>query len=173
MTLAVCLNTGMSAEANWLANLIALVDAETPLGAKPRAGYQKVADVAGLDVEYVYQLYTGIKKRVGPKARDKIASAYADGRDLSWIDLPPATKATSHAKAAPPTEPRTPPPGFADRREVNDSDWQLLQDIKDGATDDDLKVIRQRAQMIRERADRVFKERMAASATTKTLKGSG
>lgn len=78
----------MSAQDNWLANLRALVDAIAP-GTIKRAGYREVASRAGIDEEYVYQLYTGRKKTVGPDKARSIARAFANGRDLSWIDLPP------------------------------------------------------------------------------------
>lgn len=90
MAPALCLNASMSAQDNWLANLRAIVDLETPDGAKPRIGYQRVAYATGLKEEYIYQLYTGRKKRMGVEARDKIAETFADGRDPSWIDHPPA-----------------------------------------------------------------------------------
>lgn len=86
-TLAVCLNTRMGVQDNWMANLRALVDAEAP-GDKKRDGYRAIATASGLDVEYVYQLYKGLKT-LGPKKAKSIARAFANGRDLSWFDQPP------------------------------------------------------------------------------------
>lgn len=47
-------------------------------------------------------------------------------------------------KQAPPLpggEPLAPPPNFADRRAINDSDWQLLSDIKDLPEDEQHSII--------------------------------
>lgn len=83
----------MAAEENRIANLKALVDrlaAESD--GKPRLGYRAIATATGLKEEYIYQLYKGIKKSMGPDAAKSIARAYADGRPPGWFDLPPAEK---------------------------------------------------------------------------------
>ena len=81
----------MTAEDNRLSNLREIVDAHAKaLGGKLRAGYRAVSTATGLDEEYVYQLYKGIKKVVGPDAARTIARVYANGRDMAWFDLPPA-----------------------------------------------------------------------------------
>lgn len=53
------------------------------------------------------------------------------------------------------TAPCTPPPpplrNFADRHDISDTDWALLQDVKDGATPAEFEAIRNRAQVVRER----------------------
>ena len=83
----------MAAEENRIANLKALVDrlaAESD--GKLRLGYRAVATATGLREEYIYQLYKGIKKSMGPDAAKAIARAYADGRPPGWFDLPPSWK---------------------------------------------------------------------------------
>lgn len=50
-------------------------------------------------------------------------------------------------------EPRRPPPGYADRIEVSESDWALLQDVKSGALDAELDVIRKRARELERRVE--------------------
>lgn len=60
--------------------------------------------------------------------------------------------------------PPAPNPGFVDNRSISDSDWQLLDDVKRGATEDELRVIRQRAQFVRQKADELVAERKAAAA---------
>ena len=80
----------MSAQDNWLANVKALVDANVPPGAKTNAdAYRTVAELSGLKPAYIYQLYVGVKKRVGVDAAKAIGRAFANGRDSSWIDHPP------------------------------------------------------------------------------------
>jgi hypothetical protein len=50
-------------------------------------------------------------------------------------------------------EPPPPPKGFTDRREVSESDWALLQDIKRAAFDSEIEVIRKRAVELQRRVD--------------------
>ena len=79
----------MAAEENRIANLKTLVDRlASESGGKLRQGYRAVATATGLDEEYIYQLYKGIKKSMGPDAAKSIARAYADGRPPGWFDLP-------------------------------------------------------------------------------------
>lgn len=83
----------MAAEENRIANLKTLVDRlASESGGKLRQGYRAVATATGLDEEYIYQLYKGIKKSMGPDAAKSIARAYADGRPPGWFDLPPIEK---------------------------------------------------------------------------------
>lgn len=78
----------MAAEENRIENLRALVNAEAKsAGGKLRMGYRAVASCSGLDEEYIYQLYKGIKKKMGPDAARAIARAYANKRPLSWFDM--------------------------------------------------------------------------------------
>lgn len=83
----------MAAEDNRIANLRSLVDELAgEAGGKLRQGYRAIATATGLDEEYVYQLYKGIKKSMGPDAAKAIARAYANGRNPNWIDLPNQAK---------------------------------------------------------------------------------
>lgn len=80
----------MAAEDNRIAHLRLLVDElAAEAGGKLRAAYRAIATSTGLDEEYIYQLYKGVKKTLGPDAAKAIARAYANGRPLNWIDLPP------------------------------------------------------------------------------------
>lgn len=63
-----------------------------------------------------------------------------------------------------PDPPAAPNPGFADKREMTDSDWQLLDDIKDGASEDDLERIRERARWVRAKAEEVIQRRQAPAS---------
>jgi hypothetical protein len=88
------LEFAMSIQDNWLANLKALVDELAPgpnsRGVK-RAAFRAIAAAASLNEEYVYQLYNEKGgKSIGIDMAKAIARAYAQGRDHSWFDLPPA-----------------------------------------------------------------------------------
>lgn len=88
----------MSVQENWLANLRATVDAEAsgPLPRDKRRGYRAVADLTGFNEEFIYQLYSGKPKAngqprvVSPELAAAIGRAFANGRQLDWIDQPPA-----------------------------------------------------------------------------------
>ncbi len=74
----------------WIANLRALVEAHLPPGAKTKAaGYEAVAAATGINKDYIYQLCTGKKRKMGLDAADKIRRAFAYGRDPSWLEQPP------------------------------------------------------------------------------------
>jgi len=82
----------MAAEENRIKNLREIVDVEaTNAGGKLRLGYRAVATSTGLDEEYVYQLYKGIKKSMGRDAARTISRAYAKGRSINWFDELPST----------------------------------------------------------------------------------
>ena len=76
---------------------------------------------------------------------------------------PPQPSARDCAHPSPP--PPAPPAGFRDRRIVNESDWALLQDVKDGATPEELERIRERATLLRHRVDELMAERIAAASS--------
>lgn len=100
----------MAAEENRIANLKTLVDRlASESGGKLRQGYRAVATATGLDEEYIYQLYKGIKKSMGPDAAKSIARAYADGRPPGWFDLPPSEKSgAANVEVAPMGDRRIP-----------------------------------------------------------------
>lgn len=84
----------MAAEENRMAHFRRLVE-ENSLPGKDglpdlSSGYRKVADVADLTYDYVYQLYAGKsnKKTIGAKSLKKISEAFADGRPADWMDQP-------------------------------------------------------------------------------------
>lgn len=82
----------MAAENNRISHLRLLVDElAAEAGGKLRAAYRAIATSTGLDEEYIYQLYKGVKKTLGPDAAKAIARAYANGRPMNWIDLPPTS----------------------------------------------------------------------------------
>ena len=59
----------MATEENRINNLRKIVDAEaTNAGGKLRLGYRAVAINTGLEEEYIYQLYKGVKKSIGRDA---------------------------------------------------------------------------------------------------------
>lgn len=64
------------------------------------------------------------------------------------------------------SEPPAPNPGFADSHTLSDSDWQLFDDFRRAATEEEIRVIRQRAQFIREKANELFAERQEAARST-------
>lgn len=80
----------MSVPDIWLANIRDLVRLE----GGGREGYRAVARKAGLNEEYVYQLFEGkprsdgSPRRPGVVAVGRIARAYADGRSEDWISMP-------------------------------------------------------------------------------------
>lgn len=84
----------MTAEDNRMAQLRALVDAmgvasgEVDPKRRRRAGFREVAARAGINEEYVYQLYTGKKSHIGTEKARAIAEAFANGRALEWFDEP-------------------------------------------------------------------------------------
>lgn len=86
--LAFCSNTAMEISDTWDAHLRALVDRLAPgegRGVK-RAAYREIAAATRMDEEYVYQVYTG-RKKTGQDFATALARAYADGRDLTWINV--------------------------------------------------------------------------------------
>lgn len=118
------------AQDNWLANLRALVDANSE-GDDKRPGYRFVATGSGLSEEYVYQLYNRLPKAdgsprvVGPRAARSIARAFAHGRPPDWIDLPPA-EAAFHGARWKTGDPL--PPGASDI-EINDESFGRVIDF--------------------------------------------
>ena len=106
-------------------------------------------------------------KSFGEKAARHIEETLQLGR--GWLDEPGAADVTRYPRAterAPAARepPPAPPAGFRDRRVVNESDWDLLQDVKDGATPEELEKIRERANVLRNRVDEMMAERMAIAA---------
>lgn len=80
----------MAAEENRIKNLREIVDIEaTNAGGKLRLGYRAVAMNTGLDEEYIYQLYKGIKKSMGRDAARAVSRAYSKGRNVNWFDETP------------------------------------------------------------------------------------
>lgn len=69
-------------------------------------------------------------------------------------------------------EPPAPNPGFADNHTLSDSDWQLFDDFRRAATEEEIRVIRQRAQFIREKAAELVAERQEAARSTKSADSS-
>lgn len=64
--------------------------------------------------------------------------------------------------SAPPAGSEPARPDFA-TREVTDSEWALLEDVRTAATDEELAAIRARAAKLRAHVDRLVEERMAAA----------
>ena len=80
----------MATEENRINNLRKIVDAEaTNAGGKLRLGYRAVAINTGLEEEYIYQLYKGVKKSIGRDAARAISRAYLKGRSINWLDEMP------------------------------------------------------------------------------------
>jgi transcriptional regulator with XRE-family HTH domain len=77
--------------------------------------------------------------------------------------LPSPQPSVQDSKHSPPPPP---PHAFRDRHAVSESDWALLQDVKTGATPDELARIRGRATVIRHRVDEMMAERLAAAAAS-------
>ncbi len=85
------MNAAMAIQDIWLTNLKALVEKE----GGGRKGVRSVADISGLNEEYIHQLATdkptksGKVRYPGKEAADKIAAGFANGRPLSWFDSDP------------------------------------------------------------------------------------
>jgi hypothetical protein len=93
--LALCLNRRMSASANRLAHFRSIVETEAAAAGgtdrqRYRAAYRAIAAEAELKEEYIYQLFTGKKTKIGDEATAKLEKAYANGREPGWMDGPPS-----------------------------------------------------------------------------------
>jgi hypothetical protein len=95
----------MTTALNRIANLRVIVDAEAQglLGShrqRYRGAYQQVAALAHVNEEYVYQLYTGKKPKMGDDVAAKIEHAFGSGRPPGWLDLPPRHTVVADADAS-------------------------------------------------------------------------
>jgi transcriptional regulator with XRE-family HTH domain len=83
-----------------------------------------------------------------------------DGTAPSRAHQPAVAKALgiSIAELMGGSEPRRPHGNFADRHEVSESDWALLQDIKSAAFESEIEAIRQRARELQRRVDQRIAE---------------
>lgn len=70
-----------------------------------RGAYRIVAEATGLKEEYVYQLFRGVKKRVGDDAAAKIERAFGEGKPPGWMDQAPMEGAASERTAPAAFEP--------------------------------------------------------------------
>lgn len=176
MSLAVCLNRRMSVQDNWLANLRALVDREAP-GEKKRPGIRLVAESAGVNEEYIYQLYHGKTKAdgslrvVGVETAKAISRAFADGRPLDWIDKPPEVKKSPGPRSpgAPPSKPNQ---NFEDSRTPSDSDWAILEAVKTMIPMERLTDIVNRHRELKEQAKQEIMQAAKEAAAKKDKGGS-
>ena len=69
--------------------------------------------------------------------------------------------------------PPDPPADFRDRRDVSDSDWALLEDVKLVLDKDELARIHERAEMLRRHARDWWESNIAAPAAAKTAAAPG
>ena len=95
------------------------------------------------------------QKMTNWKSRGVPPKEYADiALALGWsVDQLLGLAETSQALAPPPLPPRD----FKDRREVSDSDWGLLEDVKLVLSDQEISDIRARAQRLKEHAERYYR----------------
>lgn len=106
------------------------------------------------------------------RLRAKVGNSYTYWRDVLRVDeksfgekkareieekleLPPLWLDQEHGKRLKPAprspgEPRPPAGDFTDRREFNESDWSLLQDIKITLGEEEIRSIKRRAQNLRD-----------------------
>ena len=91
-SLAFCLNSNMDISDIWDAHLRAIVDEMAPGDASVRGlkrpAFKEIASRARKSVEYVYQVYSGLK-RVGPDFASALDREFAHGRRPGWINSPP------------------------------------------------------------------------------------
>jgi hypothetical protein len=88
----------MTVEDNRIAHLRAIVEAEAKAAdGRLRSGYRAVATATGLGEEYIYQLYTDKRKKVGSDAARAISRAYRRGRSEDWFDFAPMPNPISKA----------------------------------------------------------------------------
>jgi len=91
-TLAFCSNSGMDISDIWDAHLRAIVDEMAPGDANVRGlkrpAFKEIAARTRKSVEYVYQVYSGVK-RVGPDFASALDREFAHGRPPGWINVAP------------------------------------------------------------------------------------
>jgi hypothetical protein len=89
-SLAFCSNPGMDISDIWDAHLRAIVDDLAPGDASVRGlkrpAFKEVAARTRKSAEYVYQVYSGIK-RVGPDFASALDREFANGRAPGWINV--------------------------------------------------------------------------------------
>jgi hypothetical protein len=92
VSLAFCSNSGMDISDIWDAHLRAIVDEMAPGDARVRGlkrpAFKEIAARTRKSVEYVYQVYSGIK-RVGPDFASALDREFAHGRPAGWINVAP------------------------------------------------------------------------------------
>ena len=91
-SLAFCSNSGMDISDIWDAHLRAIVDEMAPGDASVRGlkrpAFKEIAARTRKSVEYVYQVYSGLK-RVGPDFASALDREFAHGRPAGWINVAP------------------------------------------------------------------------------------
>lgn len=91
-TLAFCSNQGMDISEIWDAHLRAIVDRIAPgdpaVRGLKRPAFKEVAARTRKSAEYVYQVYTGLK-RVGADFASALDREFSDGRPAGWINVAP------------------------------------------------------------------------------------
>lgn len=146
----------MAVEENRIAQLKALVESagaasgEVDPKRQLRAGYRAVAMGAGINEEYVYQLCTGKKTRVGPDKAKAIARAFANGRDPAWFDEP-----ISEVPKAP-------------ARGVTDSHWALIEDFR-LLPDDEQEALRDKLRSKAEKVREAAREYLRRQGLVRTV----
>jgi len=113
---------------------------------------------------YWRDLLEDTTKSSGEKAARRIEESLELNR--GWLDEPGAADAHRYPKAAerqPASEPPAPPPDFHDRHVVSDSDWAILQAVKNAATPEELAAIRARDDHMRRQVDAMLAERLASA----------
>lgn len=87
-----------------------------------------------------------------------------------WLATGEGPREVSASALAPPP---VPPSDFRDRREVSDSDWGILEDVKLVLDKDELARIHERAEMLRQHARDWWESNIAAPAAAKTTAAPG
>lgn len=91
-SLAFCSNSDMDISEIWDAHLRTIVDEMAPGDANVRGlkrpAFKEIAARTRKSVEYVYQVYSGVK-RVGPDFASALDREFAHGRPPGWINVAP------------------------------------------------------------------------------------
>lgn len=139
------LNGGMPRELDSLAARLKL--------AREKRGFKQVglAKASGLRQPDISKLEKGLILQTTAMAR----LAAALNVPAAWLELGLGDEPNWNSVG----EPASPPYGFSDRREISDSDWGLLQDIRVVMSEEEIAAIRQRAANAAARYETLMRER--------------
>lgn len=142
----------------------------TPLGKrlqlarkKRRLSQEQLAAAAGLKQADISKLENGLMRSTTKGIELALALRVAP----EWLASGKGPEPLWETTAAP-DMPAAPPPQFADRRQVDDSDWALLNDVKLVLPDEEIQRIRAEADRVR----RTYREQMSTVSPPQTHEGS-